>query len=139
MEQSLVTQRPLERRLHLHRTQLLNGEVQVRLGLGPLFRVVIKQQLREGEAGHHDLGPETDTLAKLNCPQVVGTGLVRFTQKHGRGTKMAGHTAVRKGSGSPGGRSSMGSRSRISETRRATSAAPVPRSARNPSGSRART
>ena len=45
LQDILMSQRPLQRRLHLHLAELFDGEVQVIQGFLLLIRVVLKQQL----------------------------------------------------------------------------------------------
>lgn len=44
------SERPLQRRLHLHIAELGDGEVQVGNGLGPLIGIVVEQQLGQFKA-----------------------------------------------------------------------------------------
>ena len=57
LEQPAVPQRPLQRRLHLHVAQLCDGEVEVLDGGVVLVRVVLQQQLGQGQCRQCALWP----------------------------------------------------------------------------------
>ena len=66
---------PFRRRRHLHRLELLDGEIEVAESICTLVRVALQQQLGQGEADQRDLGPEADPLADLQGLTVAAARL----------------------------------------------------------------
>jgi hypothetical protein len=77
---STVSERALERRLHLHRAKLCDGEAEVLLRLGLLIGVVRWQQLREPRVRERELRPEADAARDLKRLQVVRACLLRSAE-----------------------------------------------------------
>src|SRR5688572_7047702 len=71
LQQPAVPQRPLQRRLHLHVTQLGDSEVEVLDRDGALVGIVLQQQLGEVEAYEGDFGTEPHFLADIQGFEVV--------------------------------------------------------------------
>src|SRR5439155_6120562 len=71
LQQILVLERPLERRLHLHLPELGDREVEVLDRSDALVRVVLEEELGEMETGEGDLGAEADLGADLKRLVVV--------------------------------------------------------------------
>src|SRR5256885_1617913 len=68
MQQSLMPQRTFEGRLHLHGAKLLDGEVQVPLGLGLLPGVAGQQQLRDLQTRMGEVArPAGNTQVEYRC------------------------------------------------------------------------
>ena len=81
LEDVLVLQRPLQRGLHLHLAELVDGEVQVLQRNGAFPGVVLQKELGKMEASERDLRAEADLGGGLLGLNVEGTRLVRLTEE----------------------------------------------------------
>ena len=80
-----VPQRPLQRRLHLHLSELVDGEVKVLQCLCFLIWVVLQEQLSKLEAGEGQLGAEPHLSGDLYGFLIVLAGFIISLQKVGSG------------------------------------------------------
>ena len=80
-QEAAVREGALERRLHLHRPELGDGEVEVVDGGDVLVRVVREEEPGQLEAGEGDLGPEAHLLADFEGLGVVGARFVGLPRR----------------------------------------------------------
>src|SRR4051794_37802499 len=85
VQQSLVAECPLQRRLHLHGPEFLDSEVQVPAGFSLLVGWSLDEELSQLEVREGDLRPEADRGADFEGLLVIGARLLALPEKR-RGT-----------------------------------------------------
>lgn len=91
LEYLLASQRPLQRRLHLHLAELSDGEVKVLQGVLLLSRVMVQEQLGELKAGQGQLRAQPHLGADPDRFLVMLAGFVVSAKEGRRPTEVAGN------------------------------------------------
>src|SRR5437660_446164 len=92
LQQSLVSEGPLQRRLHLHGAKLFDGEVQMFGCLSSVLRVAVQEQLSQCKVTEGDLRAEAQLGRVRDRLVVIGASGLSIAPQQRGATEVPSHT-----------------------------------------------